>query len=280
LADVPQLAFSAPPIWEIAISAGTATPGLFNTYDVREVHDLFRADFPNAEKQQPFTTPPIGPVPIPGAPPGALMMPQVPPIQFGFPDFTRWWFVSESGRDLIQAQENFIARNWRRLDPSDNSAYPGFDALFASFKVLIGQIDGYNSRVGRTMPPPGWCELLYDNLIPLDLDDGTTLRLSEALSPLNFERPRLRAGFLMTWWEGIGGSEEELPNLQVTANSVAMPLPDGGGLKSYVKLQFVARSSVAAWEEAIGFLSHAHDKLRSRLVELTTDRCRESWGPQ
>jgi hypothetical protein len=151
--------------------------------------------------------------------------------------------------------------------------------LFSSFRDVVGKVEGYNSRAARAMPAPSWCELLYDNLIPLGLDGGTKLTMGEVLQPVQFEPSRPRAGFLMTWWESIE-DRPDIPNLQVTANGVTVPLPEGGSVKSYVKLQFVARSAVVAWEEVFVFLSRAHDKLRLRLVELTTEKCRQSWGPQ
>src|SRR6266849_1154892 len=129
-------AFSSPPIWEVAISVTTQGTGVFGAYDIREVHDLFRDRLPIAEHQGRF--PGIAQFPSPGTP--ITNMPLIQ-MQGAEPEPSRWWFVSPTGEDLVQVQEDMIARNWRRLAPPPAVvAYPGFDAIYADFRSAVERL--------------------------------------------------------------------------------------------------------------------------------------------
>lgn len=203
-------------------------------------------------------------------------------VQFGpAPDLNRWWFVGETGSDLIQVQENFLARNWRRLTPppAEIAPYPGFDAVFGDFRVIVDTLQAWSTKRNRAFPEPEMCELLYEDLIPLAGPDGGARRISEVISPLKFDPPMFGGGLTLTWLEYIDGARREGAfTLQVTIQMVGMPNPGGGEPLSFVKLTFVARSACAGWDDAFGFILAAHAKLSQRLVDLTTDAVRATWG--
>ena len=272
-----DLNFKSPPVWELGISVGLPAPGWFNPYDIRQIHDLFRRRFAVAERQPSFVA--FQPFPV-----HATAVSPRPVIQFEqSPDLNRWWFVSEDGSDLVQVQETFIARNWRRLvpPPAASAPYPGFDAIFGDFRDIVATAGQWSASRGESFPEPVVCELLYENLIPTTAGDGTKLRASEIIVPLNFDPPIFAGGMTLSWFEFVNPEQKEGPfTLQVTIQFVGVPSPDGSGIMSVIKLSFAARSPCSTWSGAFDFIEAAHQRLRQRLVDLTTDTVRATWGQE
>lgn len=275
LAASPNLAFESPPIWEIGISVGFPFPGWFKPYDVREVHDLFRGRFPAAERQPQF----LGLQPFP--PRNATIAPQI--VQFGTaPDLNRWWFVNESGSSLVQVQENFLARNWRRLipPPGEIEPYPGFDAIYGDFRGHVDLLKEWSARRDRPLPNPSICELLYEDLIPLIGPDGKSRRASEIVTPIKFDPPLFAGGLSLSWLEFVNPEDQEGHfTLHVSIQFVGIPDLATGAPLSFVKLSFVARSPCEDWAGAFAFIEAAHLRLGQRLIDLTTDEVRATWNP-
>lgn len=266
---VRPLAFANPPVWELGISVGFGS-FLVNMYDIKEIHGLFSDRFPRPEKQPNFAG--LDPFPAPNS------VPTVPQIIFQSPGLSRWWFVSDTGNDLIQVQENFFARNWRRLTaPPESVSYPGFDAIFEEFRESISTLTSWSERNGNTSPPPAIAEVLYDNLIPLDRKDGSPVKFSEVVKALKFDPPFKAGGMQLTWLQYVDDdADESTPlDLQVEISRVSLTIPPTA--RQYAKLTFRARRPVSSWTAAFEFMSDAHAKLRDRLVELTTDECRATW---
>jgi uncharacterized protein (TIGR04255 family) len=156
-ADLPD--FETPPVSEVVLAVrfvplevGTIVLGTVG-------QELFGRDLPKVEEQPPVVMP-IEELESPAR--GAelrLELLETPPTP-------RFWFMSESGNELTQVQEDFFARNWRRIDGSD-VIYPHFEAVRQPF------IDGYVAftgamaeRAGKVLSPIQ-CEVTYVNhLLP------------------------------------------------------------------------------------------------------------------
>lgn len=276
MADLEPFKYSTPPVWEVGLSAMTAGPVL-DPYDIREVHDLFRDRFPNREKQPAFAGLHAFPAPnVPGMPVFVGGM----PFFGGGADNSRYWFLDESGANLTQVQEDFTARNWRKLSPvpGEGQPYPGFDALKADYRAQIDVLESWHQDHGRVMPVPTICELLYDNLIPLDSPDGSRRRPSETVRCFAGGE-RIVSGLSTHWFERIDGKTDsaEPLDLQIICQMVGWPLTMASP-PPYIKLMFVARSAQQSWDGVYGFFDRAHDHIRMRLLELTTESAREAWG--
>ncbi len=269
------LAFAKPPIWELAISASFGAP-ILSMYDIREVHDLFRSRFPVAEQQAPYG----GLQPYPAT--GTILQPQPQFIQFvGPPGGARWWLISDTGTDLIQIQENFLARNWRRLapPPGEISPYPGFDEIFGDYRSVVDELEGWAKKTGYPFPEPTIVELLYENLISLERPDGSRFRTSEIITPLLFDPPLKSAALNLSWFEFI--DEENYDSnldLRVELGMAGLPASEGDEMTPYIKLSFRARRLVSSWMDGFEFINLAHSVLRDRLVTLTTEECRATWN--
>ncbi len=272
--DGKRLAFKNPPIWELSISVSAQAPGWFNPYDIRELHDLFRDQFPNVERHPAFVGHQIFPTQQTMIGVGVQQAFQM------MPDLNRWWFVNELGSDIIQVQENFLARNWRRLvtPPAEVAPYPGFDAIYSDFQDMVGATRDFAGRHNVPFGEPMVCELVYEDLIPLAKADGGSWRYSELIAPIQFDPPIVAGGLTLSWLEYIDQSRRDGPfTLNVTIQSIGIPSATQEKPPGFVKISFIARSPCAGWTEAYSFIEAAHLRLGQRLVDLTTDAARAIW---
>lgn len=234
---------------------------MVDPYDVRSLHDLYRAELPQVQRQLP-----IGP-----SGDGS-------PIQINSPDddHQRWWFISDDEHTLGQFQTNFVGRNWRRqiLPPAPGAPYPGYSALARDFRAQVAKLEGHILGSGREVPRPVSADMFFDNMIPFD--PGTRLR--DLVQPIQFDPPFQIVGFNSSWKERLA---EEPPTddsfLQVEMRSVGAALK-GEPVRSFLRLRFVARDVVESVDGAMAFFDKAHMLVHRRLIELTTPQCRTTWG--
>ncbi|RYG30715.1 MAG: TIGR04255 family protein, partial [Burkholderiales bacterium] len=191
---------------------------------------------------------------------------------------SRWWFVSADDYNLIQVQENFFARNWRRmtLAPDPGGEYPGFDVVRADFdRHLSALLKKRELAVSEAIKPVA-VELLYDNMIHL-APHGEPLRLSDVFEPIQFSDGRLRHGMQMVWLEKFeGGTGVQNAQLQVAFAAIGAAV-GGGVARPFAKLTLTARASVHDWSSVPEFFDRAHDFASERLASLTTDTIRATW---
>ena len=262
--------FAAPPVWEVALSAMTSGLPLYDALTLRDVHDLFRDRYPVVEKQPA----PIMLEPFPKSGDG-----MVPTFRVHGPDLpTRWWFKAADDADLLQIQEDCVARNWRRreLPPAEVKAYPGFDRLLSDFREIVETISAFQARSGGSPSEPVVCELVYQNMIPLGTTGGQTLPFREALKIIRLEPPTSVAALQASWLEKIEDDGDFELHIRLVMGGVALsptetPTP-------MAKLDFAARRAVSNWAQVYEFFTRAHAKMRRRLIELTTEDARAIWG--
>lgn len=271
-----RLAFAKPPIWEVSI--GTMTqPMMLSEYDIRGFHNVLRAEFPGIAVVEGF--PDLNPAPRPLA-----LQPQPPAeMRFEAPP-RRWWFVAEDEHLLVQAQPNMLALNWRRhvAGSATTTDYPGFAWLLAKFREIFGNVAAWHQSEGRLMPPPVSCNVLYDNLIRLDLDVNGSGRIGDVYHQhvASAHDPVPMFNWQTMWSEEIPALERPRQSsltIQVSGHPAALP-PDQT-LVPVLKMQFDARYLATDWDTVFRFFDVAHDRIGDRLVGLTTDQARTNWEP-
>lgn len=247
------------PLFEVGISIFTEENGLVDAYDVRALHDLYRNDFPNFERQLPI-------IPGNGSEPF--------PVEKADDDHHRWWFISEDRRDLLQVQSNFMGRNWRRntLPGGELRGYAGFVALLSSLKQCWDARAADLTAGGHSVPQPKRAEVFYDNLLPLA--DGQRIR--DLLDGVQLTGPTKLVGFNMGWVEAL--PQSATGQLQVEVRTVAASEgPNEEERRNFIRIRFVARDDVSSIDEAIALLTEAHETISERLHNLTTESCRAIW---
>lgn len=77
---------------------------------------------------------------------------------------SRQWFVSESGRDLVQFQKDRLFVNWRKVTDSDK--YPRFAYIKERFRTIWQGFAGFCQEQGKELVFPELLEMAYVNIIP------------------------------------------------------------------------------------------------------------------
>lgn len=89
------------------------------------------------------------------------------PVSFEFRStlpLPRLWFQNESRTQLVQVQNNFLARNWRKNEGSAD--YPRYPALRKLFAADLAHLQEFLAarNLGKLIPTQ--CELTYVNHVP------------------------------------------------------------------------------------------------------------------
>jgi uncharacterized protein (TIGR04255 family) len=149
--------FELPPVIEVALSMQFDA-----LLDLRAIHlgdlwDIFgRSDFPSTEEQ-----PPLPPQFEKAGSSRGLLPPQIQILNV--PPLPRYFFISGSGSEIIQIQQDRFVYNWRKREGSD--VYPRFEAVEAKFEEYATRLLGYISRKNLGNVRVTQAELTYVNQI-------------------------------------------------------------------------------------------------------------------
>lgn len=256
--------FSRPPINEVGLSVSFAEPSLFDGYDIRALHDLFRAHYPIHERQAPTDGNDME---------AAFGLPPLAPSAS-----SRWWFIASNSADILQLQENYIARNWRRtVSPDHPPSYPGFAKLLSDFERDLATVKNWRESLGYNLPDARSCELMYDDVIPVEVGNQR-FELSNMLkfwNPISQTRPF--AGWQCAWVEPVVAEEANLAgNLQVQILAAAMTQDDAPP-RPILRIIWKASTLNAPLHDVGIFFRAAHERILSRFSEMLTAELMDSW---
>ena len=152
--------FLNPPVSEVAIGVQFRPPLGYQQIRAGEVWNLYRSDYPNAEEQSP-----LPPAFETFGPPRSQSQ---PPINFvSGATHDRFWFISESGAELIQFQDDRLMHNWREMGLPDNP-YPRFEQMIAKFEAELTELGRYIKGLAPQDLQINQCEVTYINTIKVD----------------------------------------------------------------------------------------------------------------
>ncbi len=189
----------------------------------------------------------------------------------------RTWFVSGDGHRVVQAQEDRIAFNWRRLGRAVD--YPRYGPLRSELATVIDEI-------GRLVQDPDqlavdFCEIVYVNHLRVEaIGEPLSVRLDHALRTC---APLDDADFLANpdeaSWSGrwnIGRAGGANGRLHAAAEPMLLP---GESQPIYV-LTMTSRlpSSPVPLVEALELLDEGHEWIVRGFADLTTETMQTQWG--
>lgn len=263
--------FSRPPVAEVALAVGFSPIAGLRLVEYGRLWDLYRTSFSKVVEQPPvqMTVERFGGQ---GGGPGVsfelLSMPPLP----------RVWFVNEDESELVQVQNNWFARNWRKV-PSrgDYPRYPNirqpFESDFRSFEQHVQA-----ARLGVVKPTQ--CEVTYINHISIDDPEpwtlGDVVTLVNPGSPGDFLPPvesiRLAAQYVITH------DQDSVGRLHVTAEPATRRTDN----RPIVVLTITARGRPLGEgiEGVVSFLDLGHDWVVRAFESVTTERMHMMWGKQ
>lgn len=191
----------------------------------------------------------------------------------------RYWFLSESGTELVQVQSDRLAFNWRQV--AGDEVYPRYDTLLPTFLRVLEAFLSSEQVVGAGQEV-GWVELQYINPVTIEpTDSGTHGQLARALNVLvknparralpDVEDTQLQERFRILWPDGTPRGRMYL---------TAAPALDKSGKFVYL-VTLLTRGRPGAGSPVDGvtdFLNVGHDLIVRGFVELTTPEMHDEWG--
>jgi uncharacterized protein (TIGR04255 family) len=186
----------------------------------------------------------------------------------------RLWFLSEDDSELVQIQDNWLARNWRKQKAA--KTYPRFPALRAKFMKDLSALRAFLRRQGLPHISPQQCEVTYINHV--DVEDlpspslGSVLRLVDD-RPVDYEVPseslRLAAAYPIVH-EG-----SKVGRLHLSADP-AIRRSDG---RNIIVLTFTARGTpLGKGIPGVGkFLDLGRESAMRAFVGLTRKEMHQIW---
>jgi uncharacterized protein (TIGR04255 family) len=260
--DLPE--FESPPLNEVSLGVQFSPAPGYSQIFASEVRDLFKSDFSGLEEHAAFP-PTFETFGLPG------------PSQISFGMVTgarhdRYWFISETGDELLQFQNDRLHHNWRKV-PSQSNSYPRFEYMIERYERELLQLETYLRKFSDTSLVCNQAEVTYINHIPLSnshdrSEVGRWLRFSdfEKLAPNDFSivyrrnivdganRPYARLiAEVMTAIDSLG---KELLVLNLTVRGAPLQRDIQGAMK---------------------FLETGRDIIVREFVNLTADSAHDEW---
>ena len=255
--------FASPPIIELVLSVGFQ-PLPINVVQLGDIWKTFRDRFPKVEQKPPYNMPMEVFGQQPARPSVSLELVESSPLP-------RLWFVDAAGAQLIQVQNDWFARNWRRVDGTDG--YPQYPALSDAFVDDLMRFRAHVRDHGLSIVPTQ-CEVTYIDHIDLPEEGG----LGSVLSVLSARaedfglRPEgqaLATDYLL--------EQDAAPvgRLHVTANT-ALRHADG---KSIVVLNITARGVPLgeSLDGVVAFQDWGREWAWTAFTSIIREEVQQSW---
>lgn len=264
--------FLRPPLTEVVLGVQFEPLAGFGSFHAGLFWQRIRESFPQVEER-----PPLPPrIERFGGRPSRDL--KVQWEVFEAPPPSRYWFLNDSGDQLIQLQQDRFLHNWRKRGPEDS--YPRYESLRASFAAELDLFRSFLDAEGLPQPEPNQCEVTYVNhIVPGEvwerhgqLDRVLTV-VSRELSDGFLEEPedsRLQARFLMR-----GDDEAPLGRLYVSAKA-GFQVSSG---QPIIVLELTARGQPQGEgaEGVIPFLDLAREWIVRGFASITTPEMHQIW---
>jgi uncharacterized protein (TIGR04255 family) len=199
-----------------------------------------------------------------------------PRIQFAEPISSRFWFISESGSELIQVQRDRFTTNWRKV--TGEETYPRYDrSIRPRFIKEFARFQSFVTSAGLGSIEPQQCEVTYVNNIVRGEAWDTFADLSR----------------LFSFWSGRGSSGF-LPEPESLNFSGSFLMPEKRGrlrfsvqhaisstdMREIVQVQITARGRPASTtdEDVWAWLDFGRDWIVRGFTDLTTPKAHSIWA--
>lgn len=258
--------YNNPPVVEVALSVQFERLDL-STAHLGLVWEQFRNRFPVIQEKPELDT-----LHERFDPPGR----RTPGVRFevGSMPMPRFWFVNESGNELVQVQRDRFIRNWRKTE--NQPAYPSYDKLRTAFVDDWELFSKFVTAESKSVLVPDQCEVTYVNII----EDVDSSQLSSIIAWIrgtcsddylgNPEDTELTLRYVMK-----DDTESPWGRLHVTATP-AICTADG---KPVVRLILTARGAPHPQDTngVLGLLDKGHEAIVRGFTSITTGEMHKKW---
>jgi uncharacterized protein (TIGR04255 family) len=208
----------------------------------------------------------------------AVLAPELP-LTFAqeFPS-PRFWFLNDSGEELLQLQPDWLATNWRKLSP--DAEYKRWASRRIVFGDFYSQLNKYLSQVGLGQLAPRQCEVTYINHI---LPSVVLVDQSDYGKVLNITRPVDLGTSIAPERAEIGQHyiiSDELDRPMGRLHIIARPGYLDQNKAPIYQLELTARGapSTQDLDGVLAFLDRSHDIISNAFIEFTSGEVQQEWG--
>lgn len=264
--------YSSPPVAEVVLALAFEELVGFSAGHLGLLWDRFRTSYPRVEDHPPLDLH----VEID---PGGDQMQKPPSIEFLTKLRVRCWFLNPDGTQLIQAQSDMFAHNWRKQG-TEGASYPRYANVRESFLREVIVFNHFLSDLGLGKIVPRVCELTYVN--HLRSRGGVSPHASLAEFITLFRQPEKRY-FLPPAEDGrlsvrfpILDNTGFLGRLNVSLQPAYVIQPK----EPILNLALVARGKPRekTIDGAMAFFDLAHEWIVRGFTEITTPEMQAVWG--
>jgi hypothetical protein len=232
--------------------------------------EAYRADFPRVEEQPPL---PAAVERFDEPPSARQFQVQVLPPQM----FARYWFVSESGNEVVQVQQDRFIFNWRKV--ADTDLYPRYGAVRQNLVDQLQRFTQFLTDQGLGGLTFNQVEATYVNHISQNGVWQTHAHVGRVFSVWNDDPALTRdleALNVSLQDRRVDADGSPLGRLYVTAQS-AFRSSDNAPIFA---LTLVARGGPgeSTLVEALAVLDMEHDWVIRKFAETTTQQMHQLWG--
>lgn len=263
--DLPD--FENPPVVETVLSVQFEPLTRIRAAHFGLFWDEIRDRFPKTEERPPLE-PAFEVFPEPLKPPLGLRI-----ESYERPPIPRFWFMNESGTELVQIQHNRFIRNWRKVGQGDQ--YPRYEKLKARFEEDFSLFQRFVAAQGLEDIKVNQCEVTYINHIIVgegwsayeEVDKVINLwRQPVTRYPGLAQTTMFHARFMIAQGEGkpIGRLHADL--------KPAVHTKDG---RQMFVLELTARGLLG---EGIGFFDIGREWIVRSFTGITTPEMHKVWG--
>jgi len=195
------------------------------------------------------------------------------------PPLPRVWFLNDDESELIQVQNDWFARNWRKS--GSTTGYPRYPSVRAPFKDALGLFLDHVRAGNLGEFSPTQCEITYINHIPAAEATGgppsdvlTLLAEPAGPFPPAPESVTVAAQYLIRTTE----DEDPVGRLHVSAQPATRRV-DGYPI-TVLTLTARGRPLGAGVDGVLSFLDLGHNWVVRAFDALTTQKMHVAWGRQ
>jgi uncharacterized protein (TIGR04255 family) len=260
--DLPE--FDAPPLNEVVLGIQFHPAANYQQVRAFEVWELFRDKFPVVQDQQalPPTFETFG-------------LPQNPQFNFGMitgASHDRYWFLTKTGDELIQFQQDRLLHNWRKIGDQTNE-YPRFEKIVVQFQREIALLEAYFKGLGNDRLMVNQCEVSYINNI--GFDDPTSIVLPQHwLAYVSESHPATDEFFYVSRRVLFDDGGKPIGRLHRESATTVDRL---GRKILTLTLTVRGRPSAETPEAAIEFITKARRLIAQEFIAMTTQTAQQIW---
>ncbi len=260
--DDPKARYRNPPVVEVVLSVAFESIQDFKVIHLGELWQRHFSELTEVEEKPPIEMPVER---FNGGFPtiGFRMTPELP--------LPRIWFQNKTRTQLVQIQNNFLARNWRKGETEDN--YPRYPALRELFIRDLASFSAFLATHSMDPMTPTQCEITYINHVGVSAVEEVMSFVSRPHSS-NLRKPEatnITTQFLLT------APTEETPLGRIYVQAATARLQATGDPVVVVTITARGAPIGAGTEGVLSFLDLGHNACREVFDTMTRAAARESW---